>query len=68
MEEAKQKVRENRIAQLELQIADALLNIAIYKAVCEKFQREEDRQVLAAEQEKLIRFETAMEVVRGGDW
>lgn len=68
MEEAKKKVMENRIAQLEIQISDTLLNIAIYKTVCERFQREEDRQALAVEQEKLIRFETAMEVVREGDW
>lgn len=68
MNEAKQKVKENRNAQLEIQIADTLLNIAIYKKVYEQFEKEEDRLALVQEQEKLVRFQTAIGVVNGGDW
>lgn len=68
MHEAKQRVKESRIEQLEIQIADTLLNIAIYKKVYEKFNKAEDEAFLAAEVEKLARFETALEVVKGGDW
>lgn len=68
LKETKQKVKESRIGQLEIQIANTLLNIAIYKKVYEQFQREEDRLVITQEQEKLIRFQTALDVTDGGDW
>jgi hypothetical protein len=60
----KEKVREQRINQIEVQIADIQISIAIYEKLVERFNSKEDQQLLETEKRKLERNLLAFEATK----